>query len=239
MNTNAYVGKNVETLFKNSIGDHPSVINKIRSAFKINGNFENAIPTGLHAEKVDVKIAFNCGRNIDVNIKSYKKSAGYNQLTRTSLKKFCEIFNLECFEYLQNRFISKSLRANENLIPIIHQKEMLSIFQPIAKEIVKWSLSYKLSREMLVLYEREDSIMHIYVMKNILDSLCYRFCFTKKGNMMIGYYIVIQRKGGNGAHSKSVPKDSIEHPGNNIQIKLKINDFVRGMEKYKLASYKI
>lgn len=41
--------------------------------------------------------------------------------------------------------------------------------------------------------------------------------FINKGNIIIGNYIVIQRKGGNGSLSKTIPKDSMKHPGNNIQ----------------------
>lgn len=39
MNRNAYIGKNVEVLFKNSIGDHQKIIQKIQENFKIQGNF--------------------------------------------------------------------------------------------------------------------------------------------------------------------------------------------------------
>jgi len=55
MNRNAYIGRNVEVLFKNSIGDNPSVISKIQRYFKINSRFLNAVSTGIHAEKADVK----------------------------------------------------------------------------------------------------------------------------------------------------------------------------------------
>ena len=64
--------------------------------------------------------------------------------------------------------------------------------------------------------------MRIYAMKDILKSLNYDIIFTNKCNIIIGNYIVIQRKGGNGSLSKTIPKDSIKHPGNNIQLKLKI-----------------
>ncbi len=47
----------------------------------------------------------------------------------------------------------------------------------------------------------------------------------KRGNILIGKSVVIQRKGGNGVHSKDIPKDSLKHPGNNIQIKLRMKTF--------------
>ena len=46
--------------------------------------------------------------------------------------------------------------------------------------------------------------------------------------------IVIQRKGGNGVHVHGIKdKGDPTHPGNNIQIKLKVNHFIEEMEKYK------
>ncbi|WP_341755344.1 hypothetical protein [Candidatus Tisiphia endosymbiont of Ptychoptera albimana] len=60
MNRNAYIGKNVEVLFKNSIGDHQKIIQKIQENFKIQGDFVAAICSGVHNEKVDVKMEFSC-----------------------------------------------------------------------------------------------------------------------------------------------------------------------------------
>ena len=55
MNRNAYRGRNVEILFRNSVSDHPSVINAIKSAYSITGNFRTGISSGIHAEKRDVR----------------------------------------------------------------------------------------------------------------------------------------------------------------------------------------
>jgi len=88
MNRNAFIGQNVETLFKNSIGDHPLAIQAIQEKFKIDGVFQSAMKTGIHGEKVDVKLGFACGHNIDANIKAFKEESGFNQLTRTSVSHF-------------------------------------------------------------------------------------------------------------------------------------------------------
>ena len=93
-NRNAFIGRNVEVLFKNSVGDNPSVIEKIQKCFDIEGRFLNAISTGIHSEKADVKMEFADGHNIDANIKAFKtSSASYNQLTRTTIARFCDKFN--------------------------------------------------------------------------------------------------------------------------------------------------
>ncbi|HJD67420.1 MAG TPA: hypothetical protein LFV66_03035 [Rickettsia endosymbiont of Bembidion lapponicum] len=79
-NRNAYIGKDAELLFKNSIVNHSDIIDKVRDIFGIKGSFLHAINTGMYAEKSDVKIDFSCGHNIDVSIKAYKKAFAYNQL---------------------------------------------------------------------------------------------------------------------------------------------------------------
>jgi len=87
-NRNAYVGMNVESLFKNSIGDNPNVVDILKKEFNIEGRYLSSIKSGIHGEKADVKMSFACGHNIDVNIKSYKQDSAFNQLTRTSVKSF-------------------------------------------------------------------------------------------------------------------------------------------------------
>ncbi|HJD60690.1 MAG TPA: hypothetical protein LFV90_00650 [Rickettsia endosymbiont of Columbicola hoogstraali] len=79
-NRNAYIGKDAELLFKNSIINHSDIIDKVKDIFGIKGNFSYAINTGMYTEKADVKIGFSCGHNIDVSIKAYKQAVAYNQL---------------------------------------------------------------------------------------------------------------------------------------------------------------
>lgn len=241
MNRNAHIGRNVEVLFRNSIGDNPSIIRKIQGYFKINSRFLNAVCTGIHAEKADVKMEFADGHNVDANIKAFKKSGiSYNQLTRTSLLNFCKRFSLDgLYPELQELFISKARNVKCKLFTEDKQKKFLTVFEGLAENILEWSFSYKKSREILVLYERNNSTMYIYPMKEVFKNLDKAVSFTRNGNIAIGKSIVIQRKGGNGVLSKDIPKDSIKHPGNNIQIKLKMNEFIKEMQGVLLATYVI
>ncbi len=54
----------------------------------------NASTAGIHGEKSDVRLNFASGHFIDANIKAYKQKSGFNQLTRTTISKFCDIFSL-------------------------------------------------------------------------------------------------------------------------------------------------
>ena len=119
MNRNAFIGRNVEILFKNSVGDNPSVIKKLQETFSINSRFLQAMSTGMQNEKADVKMEFADGHNIDANVKAFKKtSVAYNQLTRTSLSNFCENFELNKYkDELFRLFAIKALSKRTHLFP--------------------------------------------------------------------------------------------------------------------------
>jgi len=240
-NRNAYIGRNVEILFKNSIGDNPNVIKKIQDAFSIQGRFLNAISTGIQAEKVDVKMEFADGHNIDANIKAFKKTgSSQNQLTRTSIAHFCEQFNIKNEEQeLKDLFLIKAKNKNIFLFNEISQTKWIPIFERIATDILAWSFSHKQSREILVIYERNDSNMHIYLMKDVMKNIGKQVSVTSRGNILIGKSVIIQRKGGNGVHAIRIDKLSPKHPGNDVQIKLKMKEFLQEMNDSLLVSYHI
>ena len=241
LNRNAYIGRNVEILFKNSIGDNPSAIAAIQRHFNIAGRFLGAISTGIHAEKADVKMEFADGHNVDANVKAFKESSvSYNQLTRTSLANFCRRFDLTREQpKLERLFISKARDVSGKLFPEAVQDEMRPVFQRIAGDVLSWSFSFKQSREIVVVYERDASLMLLYPMREVIRELGTALSFTKKGNIAIGNCVIFQRKGGDGIHAAGIPRDSLRHPGNDVQLKLKMNDFVSQMQGILLASYSI
>lgn len=200
MNKNAYIGKNSRLVA--------------------------AISSGIHNKKVDVKLEFACGRNVDVNIKAFK--VGLNQLTRTTPEKFCNHFDLDCLHWLQNLLVEKSKYGIDkyDFFPVSQREKAVKIFTPIARQIVEWSMSFKKSREILVLYDRQQSIMYIYLIKTILKNLKYDIDFSSLGgNLLIGSIITLKRKGGDGNSSIQKLKTDPTHPGNNIQLQLNIHKF--------------
>jgi hypothetical protein len=74
-------------------------------------------------------------------------------------------------------------------------------------------------------------------MPEVLKQIGSEFSYTDRGNISLGKYVVFQRKGGNGVHSIHIKKTDPSHPGNNVQIKLKMNEFVKGMKAFEIASY--
>lgn len=238
---NADIGRNVELLFENSIDDFPDAIEAIRKHFKISGSFLKAISTGRHSEKVDVKMEFSDGRNIDANIKAFSRSsASYNQMTRSSISSFCELFfDAEMKELIEGLFIQKAKNKNNHTFPEETASYIIPRFQAKAREILIWSLSRKSSREILVIFERDTRVMYIYPMKEVIKKINLNVSLTKNGCIALGDSIVIQRKGGNGVHSKDIPKDSLSHPGNNVQIKMKMKKFITEMSEVCISSYQI
>ncbi|GHU54335.1 hypothetical protein FACS1894132_08800 [Clostridia bacterium] len=113
------------------------------------------------------------------------------------------------------------------------------LFVKIKNELLKWGFSSHSSREILVLFDRKMNIAKLYPMKDILKLLAGEVKRTK-GGFNTGEFVSFQRKGGNGSLSKTIPKNSIKHPGNNIQLKLKINDkLIDFLRKILIAEYKI
>lgn len=239
-NKNAILGRNVEILFKNSVRDNPDVVSKIKTHFGIVGDLDASMQAGIYGEKADVKIGFTCGHNIDANIKAYKRKFAFNQLTRASVDNFCKHLKIDNThrKKLKNLVINKSKNKGGYLFPKDNIEYWKSFFELKKEEIIKWAFSKNLSREILVLFDNDEEIFRIYPMKAVIKNISKEIKHTK-GGFNIGNCVSFQRKGGNGSISKKYPKDDIRHPGNNIQLKLKINKFIPEMEKCLLAKYKL
>lgn len=170
---------------------------------------------------------------MDANVKGYR--VGFNQVARTKLDNFCKTFEIEK-QYasdLKKLFRLKAENTNRPLIPLSERNKWREIFEPIAKKIVKTSISSHPSREILVLYDRGDSVMSIWRMSEVLKKLDYSVDYTPRGNIKIGECFQLQRKGGDG-NVKTVPKTHPKHPSNDMQVKMNIKAFLelRGLKPF-------
>ena len=190
-------------------------------------------------QKCDVKIDFD-GRNIDASVKSYKGS-GSNQIARWSVNNFAKAFGLSdaIREELRDLILSK-IRSNSELplFPESKQEMFKEIFDPLLGDIIKKSFSNVHGREILVLFSRDEGIMRIWRMTDVVSRIPKTMVYTRDGNIVIGECVGFQRKGGNGQHVK-VSKTSPEHPGNGVQTKLYIQKFRRLHGQRMLAEYHI
>ncbi len=224
----------VERLFKNSIRTKASVLATLKDHFKIEGNFATSYSTGSEAGKSDVILKFSDGKTLSANIKAFK--AGFNQVTRLKIGAFCSHFGLEklqpIFEQGAVRVASKSGR----FILESDEQQVLEALSPLAEKILQFSLARLENPELFVLYERISNLMYLYDMQHLLDNLNYEISFSRRGIIKIGKYFTIQRKGGNGVHSRHIEKTSLAHPGNNLQVKLNVRRFV--LETEPIVLYK-
>lgn len=239
-NRNAYAGRNIETLFRNSINDYPSVLKSIKEYFEINGEFLNASGGGIYGEKSDVRINFADGHYVDANIKAYKNKSAFNQLTRTTVSRFCEIFSFDnnLKIDLENLIVEKSKNTSKQLFDSNAINRWDNIIRKNAKPILKWAFSNKPSREIIVLFDRDNYVFRVYPMTEALNKMSTKIEFTI-GGFNIGDCVSFQRKGGNGSLSKTISKYDIKHPGNNVQLKLKVLKFIDIMEDIKLGEYSV
>lgn len=222
-NKNASIGMDVERLFKNSIGNHPEVLGILKSHFGIEGEFAKAFSTGTDAGKSDVIVRFT-DATLSANIKAFK--SGFNQLTRTTIASFCKEFGIK---HLQPTFEEGAVRVaarKGRFILAADEAIIIDTISPLARSIVQFSLSRMENPELLVLYNRSTNTMNLYDLKDLLDTLDCKVTVSRRGIIKLGKYITIQRKGGNGVHSIHIAKTSLTHPGNNLQVKMKVGSFV-------------
>lgn len=227
-NENPAIGTAAERLFKNTIGRHPEVLDTIKTHFSIRGNFARAYKTGTDAGKSDVIVAFDDQTRISANVKAF--SAGFNQLTRTTIGSFCTEFAIsELRPTLEAGAIRKAGRTGK-FVADSEQELVLAAFAPIARRIVHYSLANLENPELLVLYDRGANRMHVYDLAEMLANLDYTTTISARGTIKIGEYVTVQRKGGNGVKFNHIAKTSLAHPGNNLQVKMKVKAFVQNVD---------
>jgi hypothetical protein len=235
---NAEEGKETELMIKNNICDWSQIINILKEKFKIKGKLDNTSRSGIYGDKADVRISFDCGHYIDVNVKGYK--IGFNQLVRTSISQFCRDFNLSESDKLDLERIIRE-KAKNTKRELFTEKDWVKwsvFFENNVEKLLKLAFSENPNREILVLYNKETFVVKIYSMKDVLRELSKQKIKRTKGGFNLGKNISFQRKGGDG-NIKTYPKTDLRHPSNNIQMKLKIGkdkDFLNSIE---LAKYNI
>lgn len=222
-NQNAFIGMDVERLFKNSIGKNKKALRALIDRFEIEGEFAKAFSTGTDAGKSDVIIRFTDGKSLSANIKAYK--TGFNQLTRTTIASFCREFDIDNLRQIFEDGAVRVATRTGQFILSSDAETVVDTITPIARKIVEFSLARDEKPELLVLYNRGANQMNLFDLADTLNSLDYSVSLSGRGIIRIGKYVTIQRKGGNGVHSLHIPKSSLAHPGNNLQVKMKVATF--------------
>lgn len=229
--TNTHQGMNVEHLFANSILDHPRALRAIMESIGIPPDeipCEDPQVIGSGKRKTDVEISFESGRAaMRVSVKSFK--AGYNHLERRPLKAFCERNQIRKADqkFLEGIWIRKSKNDGKGRLVYLEERDEI---RKIIKRIEP-GVSALLGNDhpqVFAAFNLEESKWSLYNMANQVVPLVrsdYISVTSRGGNIEIGDYIVIQRKGSrrgeNGHHIHS-----LEHGSNHVQIKMRLKNFV-------------
>lgn len=223
-NKNAQIGTAVERLFKNSIRNRDDVHRILKDYFKIEGSFATSYLTGADAGKSDVILKFADGRTLSANIKAFK--AGFNQITRSRISHFCDRFGIQSLRPVFEEGALRVAKKSGRFILETDEQIVKSTLSPIAHKIVQVSIAGPENPELLVLFDRLQNRMLLYDLRKLLDDIDYEVSFSKRGIIGLGHFFTIQRKGGNGVHSMHIAKDSLDHPGNGLQVKMNVRKFV-------------
>lgn len=231
---NTTQGTNIEHLFANSIADHPKAWG---DAVKLVGDYEDSMirepsVTGSNHRKGDVNVPYENKPDIRVNIKSFR-GPGYNQVERRRVDQFCSRNQIRSADeqFLTDIWLRKAHNNGQGrLVYPEEQDRVREIFSTIEPGVS--ALVGNDHPQIFALYRFEDSKWHLYDMKNQVLPLIQgqEISFTTLGgNIHIGNYIVIQRKGSRRGETGTDPY-SITHGSNHVQIKMKVGKFFNDIE---------
>lgn len=225
--SNARIGKDSENLIKNYIRNHQTeLIPKFAELFEHISEGDEILSVsrvGSELEKTDVLMRFRSDTTLAASVKAFKSNIGFNQVVRKSITKFCTDIGMGNVieQHLIRCTISKA-RNKGSWIDKSAEDVILRVIEEKLKRILQYSFCGEDNPHLLILTTTDTKEIAIYKMENFLEHLLKRanVGISKRGVIIINEFITIQRKGGNGKHVKTPPKDSIKHPGNNIQVKL-------------------
>ncbi len=219
--TNTNQGANIEHLFADSIEDHKSAFNKMKTAI--------GVSRGENPTKVDVvggkhrkaDVIINFGKiQMRCSVKSFTY-AGYNHLERRRLDIFCKrnrISNAD-LTFLKELFLRKGKDPKNTQLVLWDERDRVQrIFSQV--EVGVPALVGNDHPNFLVLFSVTKSRFHIYHMQTQVIPLIQgaQISFTTKAsNIAQGDFIVILCKGS--ARGESGGRD------NDIQIKMKTKKF--------------
>lgn len=229
--SNAVQGRNVEHLLKNSLQDHHETFNKCKkvAGIPLDAVLKRAEVIGGQLRKTDVEFEFeNCDIPLTFNVKSF--GGGYNHLERRKFTDFCRRNQIKKAD--EAKLKKMILRKAEGGCLVEPKEEAMvqRVFSPLA--VGCSALLGNDHPKLLALYSLSESTFKIYDMcAQVIPLVGVKsISFTETGgNIQIGKYIVIQRKGSEGKRGGNSTTD-IDHASNNIQIKMWARKFYENVE---------
>lgn len=181
-------------------------------------------------EKASVKIELVTNHTpLRVKIKTFKSSYADNHLERRKHRDFCDQNGLQHGrDLLEDLWLRKAADTDRHLVDKKHELSRIArMFAPI--DFGK-TLCGKDKPQVLALYNGTEKHWHLYDMKKDVLPLVQKQSIgtTPRGNIQIGKYIVVQRRGSEGV--KGTSHTDIDHCSNGFAVKLKVKKFYNEVE---------
>lgn len=227
-------GSEKERLFCRLISRTPEIVAAIKSKYQIPYNFIEAHTTGGNLRKSDAILAFEGNYSLGVNIKS--GSVDFNQVTRVWLRRLSEDVGLSATAEAAVQYGVDNHRLKRSKIFI--EEQYRDTFAAEIKGKLHNIMAYIFAKnhvdfvKILALYDTSLKTFSLYDMRETIDRLasCV-ISYSNHGVVKIGNYMTLQRKGGDGGYL-SAPKEHPDHPGNQLQFKMKINSYMRELPPF-------
>jgi len=191
----------------------------------------------IRTAKSDILLT-NSKFKIGISLKTIH-SANFHQLDRRRLEDWKSILNMpnEVFLILKEGILSKAKNRQNYLVPLEKQPIISSFIKKnlteILREVFKKNEEYL---KILAIYFKNENKIYLINLDDLLKELNKVSIKFTKGGFNIGEFISIQRKGGNGKKIK-IPKTDWNHPGNQVQFKLKPNKLIEFIQKNPKIRY--
>ena len=225
---NALLGNKAERAFSNHVKKSYDLQDAISQYFEIEGEFLESHPAGPNLHKSDVLLLFKDAKPVGANIKVGKSN--FNQVTRGTLQNISSKVGFsESTERALQVGIDNYRLGREKIL--VEERFRESVAKDI--ESIQYQMFEAIFRgrgndiaKLLVLHDRNKTAWHLYDLEKVLlDASKLPITFSKNGIIHFGNLLSLQRKGGDG-DKKHVPKSDIRHPGNDLQFKIKIFDYI-------------
>lgn len=201
--------------------------------------------------KTDIVVTFNCANSpicVGITVKTRRRgSRPDSHLDRRWLYQWQCVLNMpdEVYNVLHDgilRLAREKGRKKGSLVPLNKRKDIEKFLLDRLRKFLEESIrggEHVLKVLSYVEYGGGPTRIHIFRVDDIIDILEKNI--RERGIdfdsvIYLGDFMWIQRKGGNGKHVK-IPKTDPAHPGNQLQVKIKMPLLVDHIEKNKVAPY--
>lgn len=174
---------------------------------------------------------------VGVSVKSSSETS-FHQIDRRSLEHWKSFLNMpeSVFETIKEAILRVSKNSRDKFILDKDQDKVKDFFSKNLRSIIcEIFKRNEKNLKLLMINDKQKRRVYVFNMDETIDFLCKNAStirFTDKGIVLLGDFISVQRKGGNGKHVK-IPKTDWSHPGNQLQFKFSPITFAEHVETTK------